>query len=120
MRIPSSSRSPDHDPHRTIYYLGYPLGRFAGLKHRQSPDQWLAYRAEALLDLPPEQGAHAAGGASTVERVRTALVERDDALRRAREDLEGRTPSRRRGRPRSSPPAPSANGTTRPSRRLGG
>jgi hypothetical protein len=35
LRIPSSSRSPDHNPHRTIYYLGYPLGRFAGLKHRQ-------------------------------------------------------------------------------------
>jgi hypothetical protein len=35
LRIPSSSRSPNHDPHRTIYYLGYPLGRFAGLKHRQ-------------------------------------------------------------------------------------
>jgi hypothetical protein len=35
LRIPSSSRSPDHDPHRTIYYLGYHLGRFAGLKHRQ-------------------------------------------------------------------------------------
>jgi hypothetical protein len=35
LRIPSSSRSPDHDPHRTIYYLGYPLGRFVGLKHRQ-------------------------------------------------------------------------------------
>jgi hypothetical protein len=33
--IPSSSRSPDHDPHRTIYYLGYPLGRFASLKHQQ-------------------------------------------------------------------------------------
>jgi hypothetical protein len=33
--IPSSSQSPDHDPHRTIYYLGYPLGRFAFLKHRQ-------------------------------------------------------------------------------------
>jgi hypothetical protein len=33
--MPSSSQSPDHDPHRTIYYLGYPLGRFAGLKHRQ-------------------------------------------------------------------------------------
>jgi hypothetical protein len=29
------------------------------------------------------------GGASTVERVRAALVERDDALRRAREDLAG-------------------------------
>jgi hypothetical protein len=35
LRIPSSSRSLDHDPHCTIYYLGYPLGRFAGLKHRQ-------------------------------------------------------------------------------------
>jgi hypothetical protein len=35
LHIPSSSRFPDHDPHRTIYYLGYPLGRFAGLKHRQ-------------------------------------------------------------------------------------
>jgi chromosome segregation ATPase len=50
---------------------------------------WSAYRDEALLDLPPEQGAQAAGGASAAERVRTALVERDDALRRAREDLEG-------------------------------
>jgi chromosome segregation ATPase len=55
----------------------------------RSPDRWLAYRAEALLDLPPEQGAQAAGGASTVERVQTTLVERDDVLRRAREDLEG-------------------------------
>jgi hypothetical protein len=55
----------------------------------RSPDRWLAYRAEVLLDLPPEQGAQAAEGASVVERVRTALVERDDALRRAREDLEG-------------------------------
>jgi hypothetical protein len=33
--IPSSSQSPDHDLHCTIYYLGYPLGRIAGLKHRQ-------------------------------------------------------------------------------------
>jgi hypothetical protein len=83
----------------------------------RSPDRWLAYRAEALLDLPLEQGAQAAGGASAVERVRTALVERDDALRRAREDLEGRAPSRRHGRPRLSPPAPSFNGAARPTRR---
>jgi chromosome segregation ATPase len=55
----------------------------------RSPDRWLAYRAEALLDLPLEQGAQAAGGASAVERVRTALVERDDVLHRAREDLAG-------------------------------
>jgi hypothetical protein len=54
----------------------------------RSPDRWLAYRAEALLDSPPEQGAQAAEGASAVVRVRTMLVERDDALRRAREDLE--------------------------------
>jgi chromosome segregation protein len=55
----------------------------------RSPDRWLAYRAEALLDLPPKQGAQAAEGASVVERVRAAMLERDDALRRAREDLEG-------------------------------
>jgi chromosome segregation ATPase len=45
------------------------------------------HRAEALLDSPPEQGAQVAGGGSTVEKVRTVLVDRDDALRRAREDL---------------------------------
>jgi hypothetical protein len=55
----------------------------------RSPDRWLAYTAEALLDLPPEQDAQAVGGASAVERVKTVLVERDDALRRAREDLAG-------------------------------
>jgi hypothetical protein len=47
------------------------------------------YRAEALLDQPPEQDAQAAGDASAVERVRTALVEQDDVLHRAREDLAG-------------------------------
>jgi hypothetical protein len=47
------------------------------------------YRAEALLDQPPEQDAQVAGDASAVERVRTALVERDDALHRARDDLAG-------------------------------
>jgi hypothetical protein len=45
MRIPLSSRSPDHDPHRTIYNLKYPLGRFAGLKHRQ-----LARRVGLVVD----------------------------------------------------------------------
>jgi chromosome segregation ATPase len=46
------------------------------------------YRAEALLDSPPEQGAQVAGGGSAVEKVCTVLVDRDDALRRACEDLE--------------------------------
>jgi chromosome segregation ATPase len=54
----------------------------------RSPDRWLAYRAEALLDSPPEQGAQVAEGGSAVEKVRMVLVDRDDALRRAREDLE--------------------------------
>jgi hypothetical protein len=47
------------------------------------------YQAEALLDQPPEQDAQAAGDVSAVERLKTALVERDDALHRAREDLAG-------------------------------
>jgi chromosome segregation ATPase len=59
------------------------------VKALRSPHRWLAYRSEALLDLPPEQGARVTGDASAVERVRAALVERDDALRRAREDLAG-------------------------------
>jgi hypothetical protein len=55
----------------------------------RSPDRWLVYRVEALLDQPPEQDAQGAGDISAVERVRTALVERDDALHRACEDLAG-------------------------------
>jgi chromosome segregation ATPase len=57
-----------------------------------SPDWWLAYRAKALLDLPPEQDAQAVGDTPAIERVRAALVERDDALRRAHEDLAGARP----------------------------
>jgi hypothetical protein len=53
----------------------------------RSPDRWLVYQAEALLDHPPGQDAQGAGDVSAVEKVMTALVERDDALRRAREDL---------------------------------
>jgi hypothetical protein len=54
-----------------------------------SPDRWLVYQAEALLDHPPEQDVQGARDISAVERVRTELVERDDALHRAREDLAG-------------------------------
>jgi hypothetical protein len=61
----------------------------------------------ALLDLPREQDAQAMGGASTTERVRTALVERDDALRRAHEDLAGARSVAASGRGRHCPrPAP--------------
>jgi hypothetical protein len=47
------------------------------------------YRAEALLDQPPKQDTQATGDASAVEKVRMVLVDRDDALRRVREDLAG-------------------------------
>jgi hypothetical protein len=47
------------------------------------------YRDEALRDQPPEQDAQAAEDVSAVERVKTALVDRDEALHKAREDLAG-------------------------------
>jgi hypothetical protein len=43
-------------------------------------DGWLAYWAEALRDKLLELGAQTAGGASAVEKVRTALVDWDKVL----------------------------------------
>jgi chromosome segregation ATPase len=51
-------------------------------------DGWLAYRAEVLRDHLLEQEGRSTGRASAVERVRTALIDRDEALKQAREDLE--------------------------------
>jgi hypothetical protein len=50
---------------------------------------WLEYRLEAMpmRDELLEQGAQATEGASAVVKVRTALLERDEALRKAREDM---------------------------------
>jgi hypothetical protein len=47
------------------------------------------YRAEALRDQPPELDAQAAEDAPAVERVKAALVDRGEALHKAREDLTG-------------------------------
>jgi chromosome segregation ATPase len=52
-------------------------------------DRWLVYRAEALRDQPPELDAQAAEDVPAVERVRAALVDRDEVLHKAREDLAG-------------------------------
>jgi chromosome segregation ATPase len=55
----------------------------------RTEDGWLAYRAEALRDQLLELEGRPAEGASAVEAVRAALVDRDEALRRARQDLAG-------------------------------
>jgi chromosome segregation ATPase len=47
------------------------------------------YRAEALRDQLPELDAQAAEDVSMVERVKTALVDWDEVLHKAREDLAG-------------------------------
>jgi hypothetical protein len=52
----------------------------------------LVYRAKALRDQPPELDAQAAEDVSTVERVKTALLDWDEALHKAREDPAGREP----------------------------
>jgi chromosome segregation ATPase len=43
-------------------------------------DEWLAYQAEVLRDQLLELEAQTAEGASAIEKVRTALVDRDKAL----------------------------------------
>jgi hypothetical protein len=50
---------------------------------------WLEYRVEAMHDELLEQDARAAEDASAVVKVRLALLERDEALRKACEDLAG-------------------------------
>jgi hypothetical protein len=48
---------------------------------------WLEYRLQVVRDVFLDQGARAAKDASAVERVTTALLDRDKALPKAREDL---------------------------------
>jgi hypothetical protein len=55
----------------------------------QTEDGRLAYWAEALQDQLLELEGWPAEGASVVEAVCTTLVDRDEALRRARQDLAG-------------------------------
>jgi chromosome segregation ATPase len=54
----------------------------------RTPDSWLSYRSEALRDQLQECERQAAARPSTLERVCTALIDRDEALRQARADLE--------------------------------
>jgi chromosome segregation ATPase len=51
-------------------------------------DGWLAYRAEALRDQLLELEGQSATRPSAIERINTALIDRDEALQQARGDLE--------------------------------
>jgi chromosome segregation ATPase len=53
----------------------------------QTDNGWLEYRLQVVRDAFLDQGAQAAKDAFVVERVTTALLERDEALQKAREDL---------------------------------
>jgi chromosome segregation ATPase len=53
-----------------------------------TPGSWLSYRAEALRDQLQECERQAAACPSTLERICTALIDRDEALQQARGDLE--------------------------------
>jgi hypothetical protein len=48
---------------------------------------WLEYRLQMVQDELLNQGAQAVADASAVDKVTSALLERDEALRKAREDL---------------------------------
>jgi hypothetical protein len=53
-----------------------------------TPDGWLSYRAEALRDQPLKYEGQAAARPPTLERICTALIDRDEALQKVRGDLE--------------------------------
>jgi chromosome segregation ATPase len=54
----------------------------------RTPDNWLVYRAEALHDQLLELEGQPTARPSAIERVRMALIDRDEALQQARGDAE--------------------------------
>jgi DNA repair exonuclease SbcCD ATPase subunit len=54
----------------------------------RTQDGWLLYRAEALRDQLLEQEGQAGARPPAIERICTALIDRDEALQQARGDLE--------------------------------
>jgi chromosome segregation ATPase len=54
----------------------------------RTPDGWLSYRAMGLRDQLHESARQDSAHPSSLERVCTALIYRDEALRQARSDLE--------------------------------
>jgi hypothetical protein len=54
----------------------------------RTPDSWLSYRVMALRDQLHESARKDPARPSTLERVCVAVIDRDEALRQARPDLE--------------------------------
>jgi hypothetical protein len=54
----------------------------------RTPDSWLVYRAMAWCDVLPESSGQGTARHASLERIRAALVDRDEALWNAREDLD--------------------------------
>jgi chromosome segregation ATPase len=54
----------------------------------RTQDGWLSYRAEALRDQLLEHEGQAVACPPAIERICTALIDRDEALQQARGDLE--------------------------------
>jgi hypothetical protein len=79
----------------------------------------LAYRAEALRDHLLELEGRSTGRVSTVERVRTALIDRARRCSRRGRTWRGRAPWRLTGRRRWSPSGLSVGRTAWGSRRRG-
>jgi hypothetical protein len=119
LHIPSSSRSPDHDPHRTIYYLGYPLGRFASLKHRQLARQvgviittgrirrTLVNKINLLIDSP-----------RSIEASRLALVKAESIFVRRASGCFGTSRGSSRRSSSTTPPRAGSSSTTSPPPRV--
>jgi hypothetical protein len=119
LRIPSSSWSPDHDPHRTIYYLGHPLGRFVGLKHRQLARQvgviittgrirrTLVNKLNLLVDSP-----------RSIKASRLSLVKAESILLRRASGCFGTSRGSSRRSSSTTPPRAGLSSTTSPPPRV--
>jgi chromosome segregation ATPase len=85
----------------------------------RTADRLLVYRAEALQDQPSELDAQAAEDVPAIERVKAALLDRDEALHKAREDLAGERTVVAEWEAEVAFVRPQLRRTTRPSREHG-
>jgi hypothetical protein len=73
--------------------LNYYRGQYNALdvlvEALRTPDRWLVYRAEALRDQPPKLDTQVMEDVPAVVRAKAVLVDRDEALHKAWEDLAG-------------------------------